>query len=144
LEEHDVERIAAAMHVARPDWPARQIKTLIRDNLLHRPRRDVFVALAWVASEPASHTPYRVLENGPWWRATATEGTPAPTRDPYDENKTCGICGKSRHQCDRNPYGEHAFESQAETIRNRSTRRDDLPQAAEEDPMLTYLEGRSA
>lgn len=136
MENHEVERIASAMHVARPDWPARQIQTLIRDNLLHRPRRDVFVALAWVASEGNSHTPYRVLENGPWWRATATEGV-TPTREPWDPNTMCGICGKSRHDCERNPHGDHQFESQIDTKRNR---RDTEPQPIEEDPMLVYLE----
>lgn len=144
MEDHEVERIAAAMHVARPDWPARQIKTLIRDNLLHRPRRDVLVALAWVASEPASHTPYRVLENGPWWRATATEGA-APSREPFDARTTCGICGKTRLNCERNPYGDHAFESQAETIANRAPHPPaDAPAPIEEDPLMTYLDRRGA
>lgn len=137
MDDHEVERIAAAMHTARPDWPARQIQTLIRDNLLHRPRRDVFVALAWVASEGNSHTPYRVLENGPWWRATATEG--APAREPFDRSTTCGICGKARFDCERNPYGGHDFESQHDTIRNR---RGTEPRTTEEDPMLDMWESQ--
>jgi hypothetical protein len=82
MNTHEAERIAAAMHEARPDWPTSSVLTLIRKSLLDKPRRDVFVALAWVASEPNSHTPARVLESGPWWRAAGVEGAAGTTNEP--------------------------------------------------------------
>ncbi len=53
MNDHEIERIAAAMNMLRPDWPKAQLKTLLKDErITDRPRRDVSVALAWVACEP--------------------------------------------------------------------------------------------
>lgn len=111
MNEHEAQRIAAAMHAARPDWPASSVLTLIRKNLIDRPRRDVFVALAWIAAEPATATPARVLEAGPWWKAAGVEGTVANTRQPFDPREVCDICGKTEAACRRNPHAEHEFTS---------------------------------
>jgi hypothetical protein len=108
MDDHEAQRIAAAMHAARPDWPASSLLTLIRKKLIDRPRRDVFVALAWVASEPNSATPARVLEAGPWWRAAGIEGGTSP-RQPFDPRSTCSTCGKSQAACTANPHAEHEF-----------------------------------
>ena len=75
MNDHETERIAKAVNVLRPDWPVNSLITLMgKDQLKHRPRRDVLVALCWVASESNSHTPARVLEAGPWWKATQADG----------------------------------------------------------------------
>lgn len=108
MNDHEADRIAGALHVARPDWPAASIKTLIRKHLMDRPRRDAFVALAWVASEPNSSTPARVLETGPWWIAAAVDGQTTGRREPYDPTTFCGICNKPNDQ--RHP-DDHAFVS---------------------------------
>jgi hypothetical protein len=93
MNEHETTRIAAAFNQLRPDWPAKQIKTLLgHASLVDRPRRDVCVALAWIACESASATPYRVLESGPWWRAAAVEGDTAPRN--VEARHRCGICGQ--------------------------------------------------
>lgn len=91
MNQHEAERIAAALNIVRPDWPTASLLTLIRTKLIDRPRRDVLVALAWVASEPNTATPARVLEAGPWWRAAGVEGTiaPRPPR-PLSACRTCG------------------------------------------------------
>lgn len=112
MNDHEAQRIAAAMHAARPDWPTSSVLTLIRKNLIDRPRRDVFVAFAWVASEPASHTPARVLEGGPWWRAAGIEGV-ATTREVLTPDQRCGICAKNRRACEAAPRfadDDHTFE----------------------------------
>lgn len=96
MNEHEIERIASAMHALRPDWPAASLRTLITKKLADRPRRDVTVALAWIACESATATPARVLESGPWWKAAAVEGGPSQ-RDPYDPNRFCHTCGRSSH-----------------------------------------------
>lgn len=107
MNEHEAERIAAAVHVARPDWPKTSLLTLIRKHLIDRPRRDVFVALAWVASEPATHTPARVLESGPWWRAAGVEGGHRPLNQ-VPKHRRCAVCSLDRDDCAR-VWDDHEF-----------------------------------
>lgn len=68
LNKDETHRIAAATNALRPDWPMKNLITFIDNNLNARTYRETAVALAWVASDPISRTPGRVLENGPWWR----------------------------------------------------------------------------
>lgn len=90
MNDAEIERIAAAINVARPDWPLSSLITLLkRPELAYRPRRDVFVALAWVASETATQTPARVIEAGPWWKAVAVDSSQALTRYPPKRGEDC-------------------------------------------------------
>lgn len=104
MRQHEAERIAAAINVARPDWPTKQLLTLLSDDRINkRPRRDIFVALAWIAAEPESTAPYRVLESGPWWAAAAAEHVRSATEEPEviaPEHK-CAICSMHRVECQR-------------------------------------------
>lgn len=109
MNDHEAERIAAAMHAARPDWPTSSLLTLIRKNLIDRPRRDVFVALAWVASEPATSSPARVLGLGPWWKAAGIEGN-ATRREVLNPAERCGICSERQDRCRAIWHDDHAFE----------------------------------
>lgn len=106
MNDHEAERIAAAMNQLRPDWPIKSLRTLLaRPQLADRPRRDVTVALAWIACEAGTATPARVLENGPWWRAAAIEGTLVP-RHPKPED-SCKHCGQEfRPDCCDHPTRE--------------------------------------
>lgn len=97
MNEHEAQRIAASVHELRPDWPVSSLLSLIRKSLLQRPRRDVMVAFAWVACEPGTSTPGRVLEAGPWWRAAGVEG--ATTFGPPRSNEACLTCGKYLNLC---------------------------------------------
>jgi hypothetical protein len=101
MNEHEIERISAAMHALRPDWPMASLKTFIAKNLADRPRRDVTVALAWIACESATATPKRVLEAGPWWRATAVDGSSAPRNVWPDDAHRCRTCNLNRPEHDR-------------------------------------------
>lgn len=109
MNEHEIERIAAAMHHMRPDWPTASLRTLLgRPDLSNRPRRDVAVALAWVACEADTKTPARVLENGPWWRAAVIEdgATHHHVAKVYgwhegDPRDICSICALDRAECHR-------------------------------------------
>ncbi|WP_418061787.1 hypothetical protein [Pimelobacter simplex] len=117
MNEHEAQRIAGAISRARPDWPERQIMTLIEARLMDRPRRDVFVALAWVASERTTASPYRVLEAGPWWRAVAVDGTSTP-RSPFTAATACDICSQLAHR--HTASGGHDFISVADAARART------------------------
>lgn len=120
MNETESARIAAALNAARPDWPIKQLLTLFSDaRIARRPRRDVFVAMAWIAAEAETTTPYRVLEAGPWWTAAAAEharpATEAPEVIPPEHQ--CAICSKHRTECARNPHGGHEFRSVVEHAR---------------------------
>lgn len=98
IEKTDAERIAAAIHALRPDWPAASVLTLIGKHYQHRPVRDIAVALTWIACDPNSRTPGRITEDGPWWTAAGawkpgqqTEPTPATPR----AHETCTVDGHS-------------------------------------------------
>lgn len=114
MNEHEAQKIAAAMHVVRPDWPASSVLTLIRKNLINRPRRDVFVALAWIASETNTATPARVLEQGPWWKAAGVDGTTSPQREPFDRGGCCHTCSLPYEKCRRLWADDHDYVSVAE------------------------------
>lgn len=99
MNEHEKARIAAAVNDLRPDWPTQSVRTLLdHRQLADRPRRDVAVALAWVACESNSATPARVLQPGPWWQAVAVNGTGGAARPPT-RDEACTTCGKRPEVC---------------------------------------------
>lgn len=114
MNEHEVETIAASLHVMRPDWPAAQLRTLIRDHLLHRPVRDVLVALTWVAGDAASHSPYRVLETGPWWKAAAADRTTPARAEHHDPGRLCSVCSQPEARCRQLWATDHEYLSNEE------------------------------
>lgn len=128
MNDHEAGRIAAAMNQLRPDWPIKQLATLLRDERIStRPRRDVCVALAWIACESNSHTPYRVLETGPWWQAVAVEGrTHGGKRGPI-----CVHCGEERGQCEMRWVGDHRFEETNAWMRRRPMNDEEIAKAQE-------------
>jgi hypothetical protein len=119
MNTHEAERIAAAMHEARPDWPTSSVLTLIRKSLLDKPRRDVFVALAWVASEPNSHTPARVLESGPWWRAAGVEGATSKREQPGRDER-CSVCSEAHAKCRQVWADDHEFEAASTAAKRKA------------------------
>ncbi len=78
MNANEAARLAAAINILRPEWPASSLRTFIGDKLSARPLRDAAIALAYIACEPETKTPARVLEAGPWWRVGADDGPPAP------------------------------------------------------------------
>lgn len=123
MNENERDRIAAAIHQLRPDWPASSIRTLIdRPRLRDRPRRDVAVALAWIACESGTQTPARVLESGPWWQAAGVEGSDnggAVTAGRLDPDGTCDTCSQPPHR--HGPTSGHDFISTLDAARRRDT-----------------------
>jgi hypothetical protein len=93
-------RISAAIAVIRPDWPERSIRTLLADPpLSQRIFRDVLVALAYVAADPQTHTPGRILHAGPWWQIGNPE--PEPTRAIRCPDCHAAHMPTEDHQCRR-------------------------------------------
>jgi hypothetical protein len=105
MNHNEAMRIAAATNQLRPDWPVASLVTLLaRPELANRPRRDVAVALTWVACDAESKTPARVLEAGPWWKAANGGEDVRPQHRPYDPRSTCHVCSLGPHDPD-----DHAF-----------------------------------
>ena len=72
--DHDgTHRLAAMANALRPDWPVKSLATFIVNELTRRTYREVAIALAWVATDPATDTPKRMLEAGPWWNASRAQ-----------------------------------------------------------------------
>lgn len=67
LSRTEIERLAAAAHELRPDWPTASLVTWLKADHAHRAYRDVAVALAYVATDSETRTPKRMNETGPWW-----------------------------------------------------------------------------
>lgn len=108
MNDHEAQRIAASVHELRPDWPTSSVLTLIRKNLIDKPRRDVCVALAWIACEANTANPGRVLEMGPWWRAAGVEGQ-STKRDEPDNHDRCSTCALAKDRCRSLHADDHDF-----------------------------------
>lgn len=114
LTDVEVSRLADAIHAARPDWPARSNRAFISAKMRGYAFADAFVALAVVAADPASETPARVLEPGPWWLATRANrpggATPTPATptcpihpDQPPGSKACPDCERARVRPEHTP-----------------------------------------
>lgn len=128
MNENERDRIAAAMHQLRPDWPAPSIRTLLdRPSLRDRPRRDVAVALAYIACDSKTQTPARVIESGPWWVAASVEGVDdrGAVRNPFDPQAACDECSQPEHR--HGPTSGHDFISAHDAARQRSRQHDKPP-----------------
>lgn len=89
LSRTEIERLAAMGNALRPDWPVRSLLTLIHSSLANRAYRDVAVALAWIACDPTTATPGRLLELGDWWIATRITGSAAVDAIPRPSDPRC-------------------------------------------------------
>lgn len=98
LSMTEVERLAAMANALRPDWPTRSLQTHIAANHMQRAYRDLACALAYVATDPQTKTPARLIEAGPWWQVTpepsrVQAGRPIPCPDhPGRKASNCPDC----------------------------------------------------
>jgi hypothetical protein len=81
MNGNEVQRLAHAINAHRPDWMISSLTTFIARHMAGWPYRDAAIALTFVACDtkpdgsPASATPKRVLEQGPWRMAAAAGGS---------------------------------------------------------------------
>ena len=106
ISRDETERLAAMANALRPDWPLKSLTTFIVNELTRRTYREVAIALAWIATDPATDTPKRMLEAGPWWnasRAQAATVSVVVTRCPeHPEHPAarCPACDSRRGEVD--------------------------------------------
>ncbi|MBM7788871.1 hypothetical protein [Tenggerimyces flavus] len=114
----EAERLAYAINSLRPDWPRSSLQTLFAKHLAKRTLHDAAVAMVWVATDPATQTPGRVLENGPWWGASLTTTSEAerhPSAQTYvPPTEPCDLCGRTRRQCEQRSNGTHEYRPRQE------------------------------
>lgn len=139
IDKQHAQMLAALACAARPrgatKWDPAGVMAALA-HVRHLPLPEVAIATFRAAADATFHTPGGIGNTTTsCWRSPGIEATGA-SRTPYDPMTTCGICGKARADCERNPHGEHAFESQADAVRNRTGRAAPLA----EDPMLAYLD----
>lgn len=121
MNQTDIQRLAASVNALRPDWPTKSLTTFIANNLGTRATIDAAVAMAWIATDPDTKTPARVLEAGPWWKATRPAGAPTGEQpDQIHSAEICRVCRKTRaghdHMAAISDDG-HAFTTAPETHR---------------------------
>lgn len=148
IEKQHAQMLATLACAARPRgaprWDPAGVVVAI-SNVRHLTLAEVAHAVFNAAANKELRTPGAIGNpSSEVWRA---EPSLTLSRPAYDPLTTCGICGKARHDCERNPYGDHAFESQAEAIRNRAPH-PPAPKAplapVEDDPMFAYFEREDA
>lgn len=137
MNDHDIDRLAAAANAMRPDWPLSSLRTFIRKHMAHRPVRDAAVALAWITCEPNTATPARVLEAGPWWRAAAIED--AITNTPPKAAEQCRDCGRTLTEC-----RSSALDCGKGRVRPEKPAADDVRKAALDDARARIVAARGA
>ena len=130
IDKADAERIAQAIHDLRPEWPAQSVLTLIgnHDDLRTRAYRDLAVALTFVACDPASLTPGRVREQGPWWQHTTAQKatvSAVTTRCPEHPQHAAWNCPDCDAEAAPPPDGWTTTARAALTRRARTVRRPD-------------------
>lgn len=108
MNQIQIERIAAALHALRPDWPVQSLVKFIGDRR-NQPMTDLLVQLVMVAVDPETKTPARIDQDGPWKRvlqiAPPERTAPHVPRSSADD---CGICSKQRSVCALD--GSHEYE----------------------------------
>lgn len=92
----ETKRIAAAVNMLRPDWPIASIVTTIQRGQPTRPYADLALALVAVALDPASTTPGRVNQAGPWWNTIQAVAGPRPLDGTIDRDEP--RCAQPGHE----------------------------------------------
>jgi len=102
LDDRELTRLADMAAALRPDWHPRSTTAYLRRSQRHRGYADVGLALAFVALDPASDTPARLEQPGPWWQATRLHAAPPPPVGPGRGIPACRLPGHEHepaHAC---------------------------------------------
>ena len=83
MNRPEAEQVAAAVAMIRHDWLQSSLLTFLTRYHMARPARDVMLALVWCAYDPATDSPGRINQPGPWWdvaRLAGAESSRQPER----------------------------------------------------------------
>lgn len=133
IDQTQAERIAAAANTLRPDWPLTQLMGVLK-QVASRQYRDIAVALTWLACDPDTRSPARILDAGPWWRASVLaspeDNRPGSINRPVAEVLALAAGdGNCDHGEPRGPGHCAICRRAAGLVANQGHRRDDLETA---------------
>jgi hypothetical protein len=97
IDRDQAQRLASMANILRPDWPAKSVLTIIQVHLMHRTYRELACAFAFIATDPQTATPKRIVEPGPWWVQPLT----GATQPQLPADHACPTC-KTFHDHDKN------------------------------------------
>lgn len=130
IDVTQAERIADAANKLRPDWSIAQLMGVLK-QVASRPHRDIVVALFWLAADPETRSPARILDAGPWWRAAVLaspeDNRPTSTNRPVAEVLALAAGnGNCEHGEPRGPDHCALCRKAKGLVANQGHRRDDL------------------
>jgi hypothetical protein len=82
MNQIEAARLADSAHALRPDWPKQSVMKLLH-QVAAWAYRDVAVQLAYLACDPETETPARILTDGPWRKLTRLVDGGMPQPAPY-------------------------------------------------------------
>lgn len=97
-----VQRIARAINLIRPDWPVPSLETFIRRHE-HMAPVDLHLQLVYVAHDPKTTTPARIDQHGPWkYLLTGPREQTVTYR--YTDPRDCRTCNQPESKCTRDGH----------------------------------------
>lgn len=106
LTREDAARIADAITALRPTWTQNRLMALMANPTIRARRqpKDVAAAFAWIALDPDTREPTRILESGPWWgTADASARSDGPAYR-YTNPRDCRTCNQPESKCTRDGH----------------------------------------
>ena len=97
MEIQDIQRLARSINLIRPDWPVGSLETFIRRRE-HLAPLDLHLQLVYVAHDPATTTPARIDQHGPW-KYLLTGPREQTVTHRYSDPRDCGVCNKPEAEC---------------------------------------------
>ena len=98
MELQDIQRIAVSVHQIRQQWPVESLKTFIRNRADRMTALDLHLQLIYVAHDPATTTPARIDQHGPWkYLLTGPREQTVTYREASPRD--CGVCNKPESEC---------------------------------------------
>ena len=99
MELQDIQRIAVSVHQIRQQWPVESLKTFIRNRADRMTPLDLHLQLIYVAHDPATTTPARIDQHGPWkYLLTGPREQQGPDYR-YSDPRDCTTCGRPERAC---------------------------------------------
>lgn len=98
MEHIEIQRMARSVNLIRPDWPVGSLETFIRRRADHMTPLDLHLQLVYVAHDPATTTPARIDQHGPW-KYLLTGPREQTVTHRYADPRDCGTCNKPEGEC---------------------------------------------
>lgn len=136
MNRAEIEQLASALTILRPDWRWDSLVSFLAKNATHRTLWAAGRAMIWIALEPGQEpgtfdheTPRLFTEDGPWWSSQVVvhpKDTPVPVgwcslhRCEDSTTKPCRACIDDRRQAIHDPALIAAIRAEFPTTKETS------------------------